>query len=412
VVRALNIVFKNRLSWVLLAACFFIALILQSRAFSLGMMVGVVYFWQRKRVGKTSLNQWAFIGVLFILLLISSIFFIKSDSSEGRLLIYKISFSMLKTHWPTGIGLGNFHSQYLYYQAAYFKKAHYTTKELLLADNTYYVFNDYYQLVIETGVIGLGIVAASLTWAFWFIFIRPLTFSFISTLCTSLIIAILVAAAFTHVFERSYMQLALILLSLPLVWERFREKKYRAFACSMVVLITVLWFKINFYSNILQYQAYNTFKDAKKMAEMGYHRRALQMLDSISNKLASNAEFQCYYAGKLLYSDPKKSLDILKRVSLAEPNSRILNQIGDSYCYLADFDSAESAYQTAINMVPNRFKSKYALFELYWTNHRYGKAKICGKLILKQPVKIPSVFIDHIKMDVKNKLDSLARMPI
>lgn len=38
---------------------------------------------------------------------------------------------MLKNNWLSGIGFGEFYEQYLYYQAPYFEKGQYTTKELL-----------------------------------------------------------------------------------------------------------------------------------------------------------------------------------------------------------------------------------------------------------------------------------------
>ena len=81
-------------------------------------------------------------------------FYIKSDSSLGRLLIYKISFKMFLEHPITGIGWGNFQREYNLYQAAFFKSGNYTQKEFLLADNTFYAFNDYWQLIVETGLVG------------------------------------------------------------------------------------------------------------------------------------------------------------------------------------------------------------------------------------------------------------------
>lgn len=65
---------------------------------------------------------------------------------------------MFKQNFFEGIGIGNFQVLYGHYQAAYFGAGQYSIKELLLADNTYYAFNDYFQLIIEIGIDGLIIL--------------------------------------------------------------------------------------------------------------------------------------------------------------------------------------------------------------------------------------------------------------
>jgi O-antigen ligase len=48
----------------------------------------------------------------------------KSDSSAGRLLIYKICIKIFRESFYSGIGLGNFAAVYGKYQAQYFSSFH------------------------------------------------------------------------------------------------------------------------------------------------------------------------------------------------------------------------------------------------------------------------------------------------
>lgn len=94
-----------------------------------------------------------FSGLLLLLLTY------KSNSSGGRLLIYKVITTQLEPkELITGIGYGKFMVKYNDLQAKYFSKKSIDSKEALLANNTHYMFNDPLQLIIETGLIGLIIL--------------------------------------------------------------------------------------------------------------------------------------------------------------------------------------------------------------------------------------------------------------
>lgn len=67
------------------------------------------------------------IGVFIVLL-----FFYKTDSTNGRWLILKVSLNMIKENWITGVGLGRFKTVYNTYQAAYFNSHGLDGNEALL----------------------------------------------------------------------------------------------------------------------------------------------------------------------------------------------------------------------------------------------------------------------------------------
>lgn len=125
----------------------------KGRAGFLGFIVGICFIlYQYQLAGK----RWKFvIGCFLITGLVGiNLLFFKPGSSQGRWLIYKVSWNIFKEHWLFGVGPGNFDALYNRYQAAYFKTHDIDSSEALLADNSFYAFNDHWQLLLEGGVIG------------------------------------------------------------------------------------------------------------------------------------------------------------------------------------------------------------------------------------------------------------------
>ncbi|MBK7307135.1 MAG: O-antigen ligase family protein [Chitinophagaceae bacterium] len=132
----------------------------QGRAGCIGLAIAIAYI-AYQYVSATNFKRIVlFMTLPAIVFLTTVIFLNKSDSSSGRLLIYKVSAVMLKENLLWGIGHGQFKIQYNQYQAAYFAAHNIDSKEALLADNTFYAFNDLLQAVIENGIIALLFLAA------------------------------------------------------------------------------------------------------------------------------------------------------------------------------------------------------------------------------------------------------------
>lgn len=147
-----------------------------------------------------------------MLICASSIVFLKQNSSLGRLLIYKISINIYKEHWLYGIGFNKFKTTYMYYQANYFLGKNYTKQELLLADNTYYAFNDYFQFIIENGVFGLLLLILVFISVFYLFknVIKKSSESIIVKICCCTLITISIAALFNYFLYRYEVQIIVL----------------------------------------------------------------------------------------------------------------------------------------------------------------------------------------------------------
>lgn len=82
----------------------------------------------------------------------------KKDSADGRLLIWRCTWEMIKDKPITGYGIGAFEAHYMDYQAKYFEE-HTDSRFAKLADNVKHPFNEFLSIGVQFGVIGWILIA-------------------------------------------------------------------------------------------------------------------------------------------------------------------------------------------------------------------------------------------------------------
>jgi O-antigen ligase len=75
-----------------------------------------------------------------VVLALSGLYFMKKDSADGRLLIWRCTYEMVKDKPLFGYGQGGFKANYMNYQAKYFEE-HPNSRYAMLADNVNRPFN-------------------------------------------------------------------------------------------------------------------------------------------------------------------------------------------------------------------------------------------------------------------------------
>ncbi|KAA2239364.1 hypothetical protein F0L74_24485 [Chitinophaga agrisoli] len=335
-------------------------------------------------------------ALLLLLLPIALAFCLKTGSSQGRLLIYKISANILREHFPQGIGWGKFQTVYNNYQAAYFRDGNYTTTELLVADNSYFAFNDYFQWIIEGGWIAMIAIPALLAALLWLVTsaLRQRKSALLIISITQLA-AMLVAACFTHVFDRPvYQCLALMAIGIiaGLRWQ-------------YAWLPALLALGIHYSHLIFHFQQYRQIKDAKAAMITGNRLALLHTCEALYPHFQQQPEFLALYGARLLeMEDGERAPGILLQAAALRPRNTLFAQLGTAYELAGDITAAESSYLQAVYMVPNRFVTKMQLFSFYERQGRLAAMQKWGRIILAQPVKIPSARVDQILEQVKKKM--------
>jgi len=364
-----------------------------SRSFIIGFILAIflVYILSQQRSSKVIIVCIASI----LALLFSMVFLFKTDSSQGRMLIYKISFSLYKNHWFSGIGLGNFKRMYLPQQAQYFSKGNYTEKELMLADNTHYAFNDYWQLAIETGLAGVlaMIIAFYMLHQIIIKAIYTKSNQVIKANVLSVLVAILTAAFFSPVFDKGAFQIATTLCVLILCF--FENKKsVVSITMSCIALCSLLAIGLN---SLNTSKINDNYKVALNLYIAGLPKESITELEKII-PIQDNKRAVLYMQILMASYKIENEKRIVKILELY-PNANSYRLLGDYYKILDKFDASETAYITSTNMVPNRFQPRASLLKLYLSENKYTKAEQVAKEIVSLKVKVNSYQVMLIRAE-------------
>jgi tetratricopeptide (TPR) repeat protein len=399
-------------SYIVLIACVVLclsgAILLHSRAFTIGYAFSAcfIFFAYKGFAVKPAYILATVTGLIVLLNLL--IFAFKSDSSAGRMLIYKISWYIFREHYGNGIGFGKFQQEYGLFQAAYFKRGAYSPKELLLADNTYYAFNDYWQFIIELGIKGVILVIAAVIGVgrlVWLSLKKNSSYPAFLLLVITQIIAISIAGFFTHIFEKVYVQFVFILLVFLLlnyVYGRQGKIRYFIFCVGAFSCIGLSYNLLDLY--ILKHAQYQQWIDAKELQRAGYLNQSLRQYQRLYPDMLEYPAFLEDYVSVLIPAGQYgRANSILLQLMAHRTKNAYYSDLGMCYDQLHLLKEAESAYQTAVFIVPNRFVSRYSLYTFYRDNGQIAKARTCADQILGLPVKIHSAQITFILNRIKQE---------
>jgi O-antigen ligase len=343
------------------------------------------------------------VALPIVLVVLALLFLYKPSSSKGRLLIYKVSAEMLKDNWLMGIGNGQFKVKYNQYQAAYFATHNIDSKEALLADNTFYAFNDFYQIIIETGLPGMMCILAII-----FFMMKQIKKSVLRKENRHLLVAaaaslicIATGSLFSYplqIFPICFQAVVCLAIISSLSSGRGQQtnfsKKFKTVFTTAFVMIGVFLSVFYFYQVRFSMKALNAYE----LQRLSFRHRAINEYKVLNDYAIKDGNVLYMYAQELYSSN---------KVSLA---AQVLNNAKKYYCSnnvyklsaqieqeLQHYARAEEDYKTAVYMVPNRMVSRYDLLNFYIEKKDTGNIIYWSNSITNMPVKIPSKITSGIK---------------
>lgn len=366
---------------------------------------------------KRSILSKKIIIISITLILLGSLFFVKLNSSNGRILIYKIVLTSINPiQFFTGMGFGQFKVQYNHYQSDYFSKHPINNSEALLADNTYFAFNDPLQLILELGIIGLAILV---------IFIKTLRKKFISDLRNGLLVnstlfgaylcvfSFLSSSLFSYPFQVPNI-LPLFLLSLAIVFGSIRQE---AKMTNDVKTPNVLRIKFLLYAGFsvfllfLGYKFLNIhykIKEAENFAKAGFKKKSIALYSNLSNDMIVDGNIYYPFAMELAKLNKTDSAIIVLKKSIRyiyNDHSALL--LAKLYYEKGLLNLAERFYKETVFINPKSFRNRFALFTFYVETKQKDKSIYWGKSILELKPKVPSESVANIKnrtVDILQKI--------
>lgn len=362
-----------------------------SRASYLALLVSILYNFYRQFVANKQIKTQILylIGILlFILITIGGTYHLKPKSADGRLLVWKVSWEMIRDKPLTGFGKGGFAANYLYYQADYMKSSA-SSAEKALAGSTHLAFNELLCIVVERGLIGLLV---------YLTFIVGVCLSYrdrtrISLVLKSLLIGFIIWSMFAYP-DQVFPILTLWIIGMACYLNQSSRSKncflsiHKAASivlitvvyCASFFLCTKVWIKWNTYHNL--YICLNAHNFREVFKQTGY------FIDFRKEMKGDISFLYLYCKLAQMENQDKEFIHTVHYLEEKFPSPDLLLMKGDYLKEKGLWREAETAYKLAAYMVPTLQIPRGKLAFLYNEIGRKKEAVEIAREILTEHVKV------------------------
>lgn len=342
-------------------------------------------------------------GALFVAGAGQGMYKLKKASADGRLLIWQISGTAVREAPLTGQGPGSFAGIYGNTQASYFATHPHSSEEEYLAGTPRYAFNEYLQISLELGIIGLilftGLVLSALRQAF-----KQQQSGLAGALT-----AFLVFAFFSYPLRILPLSLLFFMLlaacsspaSTPLSPGRrlFFHLLFLTF-CGVCIRAG---YQLHEQQNYLQ-----QWQEEKKYFDMEIYEGTVDHYRRLYPQLKEFAPFLFEYGQCLSKTGQfQESIWVLSEGAQKSSDPMFYNIIGKNELALGHYKAAEAAFMQAFHRVPHRLYPLYLLAKLHLYNGHYEKARQIIRQALEQKPKVMSPAIEDMKNELKKLYEQL-----
>lgn len=346
---------------------------------------------------------WSMIGLWVMIFAIGiGIYLLKKDSADGRLLIWKVSTHLIAEQPWVGIGGGQFAGAYGKAQATYFANGTATPQEERVAGSPEYSFNEFLQITVEHGLLGLGLFLFVLINAFqqaW----RNKQIGLVGSLS-----ALLTFSCFSYPFHVPQL-LALLALFLALAHGPTSIPFYHK--ANSLVLIGTTWILllIAFIGQYNQWQvrqeALQKWQEERIYYNIQIYEGTVDCYRKIYPALQTNPHFLFEFGQCLSKTEAyQESNQILQEGLQYSSDPMFWNILGKNYQALGQYSEAENCFLQAHHLIPHRLYPLYLLAKLYFSTNQITKGIDMAQKVVTHSPKIASSTIEDMKIEMKKKL--------
>ncbi|MFC5410321.1 O-antigen ligase family protein [Larkinella bovis] len=334
----------------------------------------------------------------------------KPDSTVGRALVWRISLQLLRENALFGVGFEQFRAQFGSLQSAFVEQYSDNLTVLKRADYIPYVLNDYLQIVVENGLVGLGLFTMMVMSALRTGFKKRHIPSFVVIGSTAALLALLIAGFFSYPFEvPSIWVVFLFLISVlshqskePVMQTTARHPFVQLIAVATVVSLTLV-----LRNQIRIIKAQNDWQRARYLLSSQSFQQGALAYQAAFRESPDRPEVLLGY-GKALYMNGQfaQSARILEKASTRTSDPVLYMNLGNAYAKLTEYAKAEQAYKKACSIIPNRLYPRYLLAKLYQATGNREMARQTARYVLDMPVSVSSPASRQILTEMKKLLDT------
>ena len=337
--------------------------------------------------------KWTLVLVAFALL--AGLYYLKQDSANGRLLVWRCSLQMVADHPVVGFGPGGFVANYMEYLADYFRE-HPDSSYALLADSVHHPFNEYLLIIIQYGLAGF----------LAFVFLVGITIRQycnqraavdpLSKAAGMCLLSIGVFALFSYpgYYPSTWL---MILFCVWVIWG-YPLPGVRAIRVLIMGLSVVL---CGYAIRDMLYRS-EWYRFASKA---GFVSRQIHPQDHLVRYFDHDRAALYDYAYYLFQHRQYETCSTMLRRYQQTLNDYDVQLMQGECCRMLNrLQEAEEYYLEAASMCPNRFIPLYRLVEIYDQTNRPNDALRLARVIVSKPVKIPSGMVSAIQRRMRQRI--------
>lgn len=369
-------------------------------AFETNIVVRIRIF--RKR-HKRQFRLYFLIMSIMLIVILSGVYYLKKDSANGRLFMWKVTTMAIKDASISGVGLGGFPASYADAQMTYFESGKASEIEKLVAGSPEYAFNEYLRIFLEQGVVG-GIIFVVLTIS---IIASGVKNKHTGVVASFLVLSIFAFASYPfYLWEFLVMWIILGAISVSKIDKKSYSKgSYIAATFLMVIILST-----SFYFAKYQYsyhQSNQEWKRLRPLYSMKTYDKLEKEYDLLYPKLNYNPKF-VFEFGIILNSIEKreKADSMFDRGLAISCDPMFYNVKGRNYHEMGEYDKAEAAYINSTHLLPERIYPYYLLTKLYADSANYKPDKMhwAANCVIENEPKVHSMAINEMRAEVRKIL--------
>ena len=330
---------------------------------------------------------------------------LKKDSADGRCLMWKITAKAIWKQPITGTGLGGFPAAYAETQAEYMASGMATEQEKWIAGCPEYAFNEYLQIGLEQGLIGLALFIVWLGLLFYK-GIKNKRYA-----CCGGLMSLAIFAFSSYPLQLPEFWVVLICLgamSVTLDTNEVGEKRtesnsrrggLRIFLMGIACLgIALFWMQKDYY------RAYQKWNRAQMFYKNKAYEAALEVYEPLYPLLRHKPEFLFEAAQCLSKTEQfEKANEYIRRAVLLSTDPMLYYVMAKNEQALGQYRQAEKHLLHAIDVLPERIYPYYLLAGLYSDSNYYQPLKLkraIDSVLIKKP-KVESTATKEMREEVQ-----------
>ena len=367
----------------------------------------VLRVYQVKVKSFVSEHRYAVLGVLILgLLFASGAYFMKRDSADGRLLIWKITSRAIACN-PWGEESGRtFSAIYGDAQERYFTDCEYSESEAWVAGTPDFAFNEYLQIAVEYGV-----------WVSVLFITLVLVLLKIAGSRKSLagmggcLVSLMVFACFSYPLHIPAIVSVWLLTVMVLCGEGLVmiKRKRNAIAVLLPLVVAGLAASVNMYGVYsARTWAVRAWMPIRVLYHSGAFKATADEYEKQYDKMSWHKDF-CFEYGRALYKAGSygKAEEVLLKTMTVSGDPMILNILGRNAHESGEYEKAEKFLLRSTCRLPERVYPHYLLVKLYAEPEYFDRRKLIreAEYVLVAEPKVNSSAIREMRKEVKKILE-------